>query len=65
MDDFDVFTSGEYSNYSEIWRLFDTEYDGDPDHLPANTSLRRAYVDLIRRGEKTGWGKGVFEYLAE
>ncbi len=62
MNDFDIYTSGEYSNYGEIWRLFDTEFDGDPSHLPADSSLRRAYIDLISRGEKTGWGKGVFEY---
>lgn len=62
MSDYDVFTFGEYSGYGEIWRLFDVEYDGEPSHLPANTSLRRAYVDLISRDEKTGWGRGVFEY---
>ena len=62
MNDYDVFAFGEYSGYGEIWRLFDVEYDGDLSHLPADTSLRRAYVDLISRGEKTGWGRGVFEY---
>ena len=62
MNDYDIFTSGEYSDYAEIWRLFDMDYDGDVSHLPADTSLRRAYVDLISRGERTGWGKGVFEY---
>ena len=62
MNDYDIYTSGEYSGYGEIWRLFDTEYDGDPAHLPADSSLRRAYVDLISRGEMTGWGKGVFSY---
>ena len=62
MNDYDIYTSGEYSGYGEIWRLFDTEYDGDPAHLPTDSSLRRAYVDLISRGEMTGWGKGVFSY---
>lgn len=62
IDDYDIFTSGEYSNYAEIWRLFDTDFDGDVKHLPTDSSLRRAYVDLISRGEKTGWGRGVFEY---
>lgn len=62
MNDYDVFTFGEYSGYGEIWRLFDVGYDGELSHLPADTSLRRAYVDLISRGEKTGWGRGVFEY---
>lgn len=62
MDDFEIISSGEYSNYGEVWRLFDKMYDGDVAHLPADSSLRRAYIDLISRGEKTGWGKGVFVY---
>ncbi len=62
IDDYDIYASGEYPNYTEVWRLFDTEFDGDVSHLPADSSLRRAYIDLISRGEKTGWGKGVFEY---
>ena len=62
MNDYDLVASGEYLNYNEVWRLFDTMYDGDVSHLPADSSLRRAYIDLISRGEKTGWGKGVFVY---
>jgi hypothetical protein len=62
INDYDIIASGEYLNYNEVWRLFDTEFDGDVTHLPADSSLRRAYIDLISRGEKTGWGKGVFEY---
>jgi hypothetical protein len=62
MGDFDIYVSGEYSNYAEIWRLFDVGFDGDVSHLPKDSSLRRAYIDLISRGEKTGWGKGVFLY---
>ena len=62
INDFDIYTFGEYENYKEVWRLFDTEFDGNAAHLPADTSLRRAYIDLISRGEKTGWGKGVLTY---
>ena len=60
--DFHLVSSGYYDNYASVWRLFDCHYTGDVDALPANTSLRRAYVDLIRRGEKTGWGRGVIIY---
>ncbi len=63
MNDYDLVASGEYENYNEVWRLFDTMYDGDVSRLPADSSLRRAYTDLISRGEKTGWGKGVFVYM--
>lgn len=60
--DYDVFEQGEYEDYTQVWRLFDQNYDGNVDHLPQNTSLRRAYADWIRKGEKTGWGYGVFAY---
>ena len=62
MNDYDIVSSGEYSNYNEVWRLFDKNYDGDPSHLPTDSSLRRAYAELISRGERTGWGKGVFAF---
>ena len=62
MSDYDVFEQDEYPDYSQAWRLFDVQYDGDVDHLPQNTSLRRAYAEWIRRGEKLGWGYGVFIY---
>lgn len=62
MNDFDVYKSGEYPDYSEVWRLFDTRFGSDVASLPSDSSLRRAYIELISRGEKTGWGKGVFDY---
>lgn len=62
ISDFDVFYQEEYPDYSEVWRLFDVNYDGNVDHLPQNTSLRRAYADWIRKGEKTGFGYGVYVY---
>lgn len=51
-----------YDTYYEVWRLFDCHYDGNPDHLPADSTLRRAYIDLIRRGEKTTEALGVYVY---
>lgn len=59
---FDIVKVEEYSDYKEIWRLFDCEYTGDVSQLPADTSLRRAYIDRIKNGEKTGCGYGVFVY---
>ena len=60
ISDYEIISSGEYASYGEVWRLFDVMYNGNADDLPADTSLRRAYVDLIRRGERTGWGRGIF-----
>ena len=59
---FDVIRVKEYSDYKEVWRLFDCDYTGDVSRLPADTSLRRAYIDRIKRGEKIGSGYGVFIY---
>ncbi len=62
--DYDIIEWKTYRDYSEVWRLFDINYDGNADALPQNTSFRRAYADWIRKGEKTGWGYGVFVYEA-
>ncbi len=58
-DDFTIVSSGEYQNYSEVWRLFDCLFDGNPDNLPNDTSLRRAYIERIKSGEPIGHGTGV------
>ena len=62
MNDFDVIDSGLYEDYHEIWRLFDRNYTPQLDLLPQDSTLRRKYVDLMRKGEKTGWGFGVYVY---
>ncbi len=61
-DDFTIVQSGEYQNYSEVWRLFDCLYDGNPDNLPNDTSLRRAYIKRIKSGLPIGHGTGVILY---
>ena len=61
MKRFDIFDSGEYGSYDELWRLFDRPFKS-VDALAYDSSLRRAYVDHIRAGGKTGWGHGVFFY---
>lgn len=60
--DYDIVDNGVYENYNEVWRLFDVNYTGDVEQLPQNSSLRRTYADWIRKGEKTGWGLGVYVY---
>ena len=59
---FDVVKSGEYDDYSECWRLFDMDFTGNVDDLPEDSSLRKAYKELMNRGEKTGWGFGICVY---
>lgn len=62
MDLHDIVEVKEYPDYSQVWRLFDVNYDGDVDKLPQDTSLRRGYADWIRKGEKTGFGHGLYVY---
>lgn len=58
-DDFIIVQTGEYTDYSEMWRLFDCIVDGNPDNLPADTSLRRTFIERIKSGEPVGYGTGV------
>ncbi len=62
---FDIVKVEEYPNYKEVWRLFDCDYTGDVSLLPADTSLRRAYIDRIKNSEKTGCAYGVFAYKSK
>ncbi|MBQ8685377.1 MAG: DUF5596 domain-containing protein [Clostridia bacterium] len=58
--DYDVFEKGEYPDYTSVWRVFYRFYEGDISVLPTDTSLQRAYIDIIANNEKTGWGWGVY-----
>ena len=59
INDYTLVKTGQYDNYSELWRLFDCEIKEDFGLLPQDTSLRREYVSLMLRKEKSGWGFGV------
>ena len=60
--DFTIISHGDYDSYNEVWRLFDCLYEGDPNKLPADSTLRRAYVERMKEGKPLGWGHGVFVY---
>lgn len=62
INDYEIIDEGIYEDYTEVWRLFDTDYTGDPAALPADSSLRRAYIELMLRGEPTGWAEGIYIY---
>ena len=59
-NDFKIVETGFYKDYSSVWRIFDKQYDGDVDALPTDSTLRRAYAERIRRGEPTGYSRGIF-----
>lgn len=58
MSRFDILESGINQRKSDLWRLFDTD-EKDPEKLPADSSLRRAYVSHLKNGGNVGWGFGV------
>ena len=62
ISDYEILEEGTYEDYKEIWRLFDMDYTGNPSDLPADSSLRRAYIDLMRRAQPTGWAEGIYVY---
>lgn len=57
MSEFDIVDWGVNEGTS-LWRLFDTD-ELDPDKLPCDSSLRRAYVEHLKKGGKVGWGAGI------
>ena len=57
MSEYDI-VDWAYNEGDSLWRLFDTE-ERDLDKLPTNGSLRRAYVEHLRKGGRVGWGAGV------
>lgn len=58
---FQLVSSGVYKYNDQLWRLFDTQ-DENPDRLPADSSMRRAYISHLKNGGRTGWGNGIFFY---
>ncbi len=57
--EYDIVSSGIFKDNEDLWRLFDTK-ERHIDRLPADSSMRRAYVEHLKQGGKTGWGYGVF-----
>ena len=61
-NDFEIVKTGECYEYSALWTVFDKAYDGDISALPADTTLRRAYIERIKKNEPFYYGHGMFFY---
>ena len=59
VSDYHIFGEAEDKDYKEMWRLFDRKCD-DIESLPADSSLRRAYIDVMRRGEPIGSAWAIY-----
>ena len=60
MEDFDIIESSVDEKGSCLWRIFGTTETSDIEKLPQRTSLQRAYIDWLRKGNVCGGGLGVF-----
>lgn len=61
ISDYDIVCYHDDEDYAELWRLFDCKInDKDFTQLPANTSLRKKFIDYMRTGQKIGRGFGIF-----
>lgn len=61
--DYTILHSAPNSNVASLWAVFEHVVTEDNfDELPTDTSLRRAYVDLLKRGGRQEWTYGVFNY---
>ncbi len=57
MEEFEIL-SWDDSDGESLWCLFDTA-ERNPDRLPTDTSLRRAFVERLKGGGRVGWGYGM------
>ena len=55
--EYDIVDFG-YDEGGDLWRLFDTN-EVNPYRLPADTSMRRAYIEHLKNGGRVGWGFGI------
>ncbi len=61
-NDFEIVKTGECYDYSALWTVFDQPVTEDISLLPDDTSLRRAYIERIRKNEPFYYGHGMFFY---
>lgn len=59
MEEFTVFDSFDDPQGRDLWRIFYREDVTDPDALPQETSLQRAYVKWLQDGKAVGGGAGI------
>ena len=55
---FDIYAVEVDKDRKNLWRLFDT-MEQNPEKLPANTSLRRAFIEHLKKGGTLSVGRGV------
>ena len=62
MNDFDIISTHETCNYSELFHIFGRLSDFSYENLPKETSLQRAYAERVKNGMSIGSGIGKLKY---
>lgn len=60
INDYTILSEQTDEKYHDLWRIFYKEYNGSIHDFPSDTSLQRAYIDWISKGNPVGSGFGVF-----
>lgn len=55
---FDILSARPDKERQHLWRIFDT-HEKNINRLPANTTMRRAYIEYLKKGGKMGVGRGI------
>lgn len=64
--DFEMYDAVNQSEFSNAWRVFYKNFDGDTSILPQETSLQRAFVKYLeKQPENHGYGCGVILFDGE
>lgn len=56
---FEILSVQPDNERNNLWRLFDT-MEKNIDRLPADTTMRRAFISHLKNGGKMGSGRGIF-----
>lgn len=63
INDFKIISSGEYEEDRRgMWRVFGAKAELPVDQLPCDTSMQRGYAQWLKKGNKPGYGVGLFVY---
>lgn len=57
MDFFDIYHFEEEDVFNNAWRIFGRAFDKD---IVPKTTLQKEFYDYLIKGNKAGWGSGVF-----
>ena len=58
MKSFEILSTRTDKDRSNLWRIFDTQ-EKNIDRLPADTTMRRAFIEYLKKGGKMGAARGI------